>query len=92
MKSFLTYLRKIICMDFYEKTLTNSEARFFAHVVSPNYLLVIFLILNAWIDVSEDPKSWEDVFTSLVSLTCYFSDFYGFFFNFGGHLGNMQIR
>ena len=47
MKSFLTHLGQIICMDYYEKTLTKSKARFFAQVVSPDYLLVIFLILNA---------------------------------------------
>ena len=47
MKSFLTHLGQIICMDYHEKTLTKSEARFFAQVVSPDYPLVIFLILNA---------------------------------------------
>ena len=57
MKSFLTHLGQIICMDYHEKILTKSEARFFAQVVSPDYLLVIFLILNAYIDVSEDPPS-----------------------------------
>ena len=46
-KSFLTRLGQIICMDYHEKTLTKSEARFFAQVVSPDYLLVMFLILNA---------------------------------------------
>ena len=85
MKSFLTHLNQIICMDYHEKTLTKSQARFFAQVVTPDYLLVIFLILNALIDVSEDPQSWEDAFglicISLASLTCYSTDFYGFFFN-----------
>ena len=46
-KSFLTHLGQIICMNYHEKTLTKSEARFFAQVISPDYLLVIFLILNA---------------------------------------------
>ena len=46
-KSFLTYLGQIICMEYHEKTLTKSEARFFAQIVSPDYLLVKFLILNA---------------------------------------------
>ena len=36
-----------ICMDYYEKTCTKLEERNFAQVVSPDYLLVIFLILNA---------------------------------------------
>ena len=57
MKLFPTHLGQIICMDYHEKTLTKSEARFFAQVVSPDYLLVIFLILNAYFDVSEDPQS-----------------------------------
>ena len=60
MKSFLTHLGQIICMDYHEKTLTTSEARFFAQVVSPDYLLVIFLILNAKIDVIEDPQSCHE--------------------------------
>ena len=47
MKSFLTHFGQIICMDYHEKALTKSEASFFAQVVSPDYLLVIFLILNA---------------------------------------------
>ena len=48
MKSFRTHLGQIISMDYHEKTfLTKSEARFFAQVVSPDYFLVIFLILNA---------------------------------------------
>ena len=47
MKSFLTHLNQIICMDYHEKTLTKSEARFFAQVVSPDYLLVIILVQNA---------------------------------------------
>ena len=34
-------------MDYNEKPLTKSEAKFFAQIVSPDYLLVIFLILNA---------------------------------------------
>ena len=42
MKSFLTYLGQIIYMDYHEKTLTKSEARFFAQVVSPDNLWVIF--------------------------------------------------
>ena len=46
-KSFLTHLSQIICMDYHEKTLTKSEAICFAQVVSPDYLLVIFIILNA---------------------------------------------
>ena len=50
-----------ICMDYYEKTCTKLEARNFAPVISPDYLLVIFLILNALIDVSEDPHLREDV-------------------------------
>ena len=45
--AFLTHLGQIICMDYHEKTLTKSDARFFAQVVSPDYLLVIFIILNA---------------------------------------------
>ena len=85
MKSFLTPLGQIICMDYHEKTLTKSEARFFAQVVSPDDLLVIFLILDAKIDVSKDPQLWKDAFglmcTSLASFTCYSTDFYGFFFN-----------
>ena len=44
-------------MDYHEKISTKSEARFFAQVVSPDYLLVIFSILNAYIDVSEDSQS-----------------------------------
>ena len=44
-------------MNYHEKTLTKSEARSFAQVISPDYLLVIFLILNAFIDVSEGPQS-----------------------------------
>ena len=47
MKSFLTHLGQITCMGYHEKTLTKSEARFFAQVVSPDNLLVIFLILIA---------------------------------------------
>ena len=47
MKSFLTHFGHIICMDYHEKTLTKSEALFFAQVVPPDYLLVIFLILDA---------------------------------------------
>ena len=47
MKSFLTHLGQIICMDYHEKNLTKSEARFYAQVVSPDYLLVISLIINA---------------------------------------------
>ena len=47
MISFLTHLGQIICMDYHEKPLSKSEARFFAQVVPPDYLLVIFLILNA---------------------------------------------
>ena len=35
-----------MCMDYHEKTLTKSEARLFAQVVSPDYLLAVFLILN----------------------------------------------
>ena len=85
MRSFLTHLGQIICMNYHEKTITKSEASFFAQVVSPDYLLVIFLILNALIDVSQNPKSWEDAFglicTSLASLTCYSTDFFGFFSN-----------
>ena len=46
-KSFLTHFGQIICMDYYEKALTKSETRFFAQIASPDYLLVIFLILNA---------------------------------------------
>ena len=42
MKSFLTHFGQTICMDFHEKISTKSEARFFAQVVSPDYLLVIF--------------------------------------------------
>ena len=90
MKSFLTHLGQIMCMDYHEKTLTKSEARFFAQVVSPDYLLVIIIILNAEIDVTEDPQSWENAFgmncTSSASLTCYSTDFYGFFFNFAAIL------
>ena len=48
-------------MNYHEKPLTKSEARFCAQVVPPDYLLVIYLILIAQIDVSEDPQSWEDV-------------------------------
>ena len=47
MKSFLTHLGQIICMDYNEKPLDKSEARIFAQVVPPDYLLVIFLILIA---------------------------------------------
>ena len=47
MKSFLTHLGQIIYMNYHEIPLTKSEARFLAEVVSPDYLLVIFLILNA---------------------------------------------
>ena len=47
MKSFLTHLGQIICMDYHEKTLTKSEAIFFAQVIPSDYLLVIFLILDA---------------------------------------------
>ena len=47
MKSFLTHLGQIICMDYHEKAFTKWGARFFAQVVSPDYLMVIFLILNA---------------------------------------------
>ena len=85
MKSFLTHLGQIICMDYHEKTLTKSEASFFAQVVSPDYLLVVFFNSTCKIDVSEDPKSSEDAFglicTSLASLTCNSTVFYGFFFN-----------
>ena len=41
-KSFLTHLGQIICMDFHEKPVRKSEARFFAQVVPPDYLMVIF--------------------------------------------------
>ena len=44
-------------MDDHEKTLTKLEGRCLAQVVSPDYLLVIVLILNTKIDVSEDPLS-----------------------------------
>ena len=44
-------------MNYHEKTLTKPEARFFAQVISPDYLLVIYLILNASIYVSEGPQS-----------------------------------
>ena len=47
MKLFLTHLGQIICIDYHEKTLTKSKARFFAQIVSPDYLLVTFVILNA---------------------------------------------
>ena len=57
MKSFLTHLGQIICMDYHENALTKSEANFFAQVVTPDYPLVIFLILIAYIDVSEDRQS-----------------------------------
>ena len=56
MKSSLTNLGHIICMDYHEKILLSRMQDFFAQVVSPDYLLVIFLILIAKIDVSEDPK------------------------------------
>ena len=39
-----SYLSQIICMEYHEKTLTKLEARFFAQVVPPDYLMVIFLI------------------------------------------------
>ena len=52
MKSFLTHLGQIMCMDCHEKTLTKSEARFFAQVVSPDYLLVMFLILDRQTDIT----------------------------------------
>ena len=85
MKSFLTHLCQIICMDYHEKTLSKSEARFLAKVVPPDYLLGLFLILIAYIDFSEDSQSREDVFglicTSFASLTRYSTDFYGVFFN-----------
>ena len=85
MKSFLKSLGQIICMDNHEKPLTKSEARCLDQVVPPDYLLVIFVILIAKNDVSEDPQSWEDVFglicSSLASLTRYSTDFYGLFFN-----------
>ena len=62
MKSFLPHLSQIICIDYHEKTSTKSKAIFFARVVSPDYLLVTFLIpINALIDVSEDSQSLEDV-------------------------------
>ena len=57
MKSFLTHFGHIICMDHHEKTFTKLESRFFAQVVSPDYLLVIFLVLIAYIDVNEDLQS-----------------------------------
>ena len=57
MKSFLTHLGQIICIDYYEKTKLNQKQGFFAQVVSPDYLLVIFSIRNPYIDVSEDPQS-----------------------------------
>ena len=60
MKSFLTHLGQIICTDYHEKTLTKSEARFFAQVVPPDYLLITFLILIALLDNSEDPQSLAD--------------------------------
>ena len=69
-----------------KKTLTTPEARFFAQVVPPDNLLVIFLVRIAYIDVSED---YEKMFTSLAPLTCFSTDFYGFFLKFGGHLGNI---
>ena len=47
MKSYLTHLGQIICMDYHEKIFTKSKARFFAQIVSPDYLFFIFLILNA---------------------------------------------
>ena len=47
MKSFLTYLGHIICMDYHEKNLNLVGCKNFAQVVSPDYLLVISLILIA---------------------------------------------
>ena len=42
MKSFLTLFAQIISTDYHEKTLTKSEAWFFAQVVPPDYLLITF--------------------------------------------------
>ena len=80
MKSFLTHIGQIIWMDYHVNTLTKSEARFFAQVVPPDYLLITFLIIIAQTDVSEDPQLWDAVFgwicTSLAFLTRYSTDFY----------------
>ena len=51
----------MICMDYCEKILTKTEARFLLKL-SPLITLGHFLVLIALIDVSEDLQSWEDVF------------------------------
>ena len=61
-----------------------SRKKDFCSSCPPDYLLVIFLVLIAYIDVSEDLQLCEDVFgficTSLASLTRYSPDFNKFFF------------
>ena len=68
-----------------KKTLTKSEARFFAQVVPPDYLLIIFLILTAQIDVSEDPNDENMFLDGFVPvwhpLHVTLQIFYLFFFN-----------
>ena len=80
MKSFLTHLGQIICIDYHEKTLIKSEARFF--------LLKLFPLITSWSYFNAKCinwcqwRSWEEAFgiicTSLASLTCYSTDFYEF--------------
>ena len=56
LKSFVTHFFNMICMDYCEKILTKTEARFLLKL-SPLITLGHFLVLIALIDVSEDLQS-----------------------------------
>ena len=74
--------------------LTKSEARLFAQVFHPDYLLITFLI--PIFDVSEDlPIMRRCFWIGLYQFGILNTLLYRFLMSFpqcGGHLGNMQIR